>query len=251
MIRDGLLDAVKADRSLALHVLPMAHAGQAVVQRGPLWASRDELSLSLGAPPRGDAAFSSVDLARATAHLVTALYDLVNDEGRSTETVTFRVRSVHAEQEGPVWLGGSRSAPSAALIEVNLALYDNALRARLLRRIAEVSAAVAAGAGATLSTQVDYALPALVNDDEVTGAVERAAERVIGRDNVIKNWRNPFSDDFGLFMAAAPGCLFLLGTANPDKGITEIWHRPGFDVDEEALPLGVHIMSLAALDLLS
>jgi len=51
-------------------------------------------------------------------------------------------------------------------------------------------------------------------------------------------------------MAAAPGCLLLHGTATPGKGITEIWHRPGFDIDEDALPAGVHIMSLAALDLL-
>jgi hypothetical protein len=31
---------------------------------------------------------------------------------------------------------------------------------------------------------------------------------------------------------------------------TEIWHRPRFDVDEDALPLGVEILSLAAIDLL-
>jgi amidohydrolase len=49
-------------------------------------------------------------------------------------------------------------------------------------------------------------------------------------------------------MAAAPGCLILLGTANADKGITESWHRPAFDIDEDALPVGVEIMSLAALD---
>jgi metal-dependent amidase/aminoacylase/carboxypeptidase family protein len=81
-------------------------------------------------------------------------------------------------------------------------------------------------------------------------AVERAALRVIGPANIIKNWRNRFSDDFGLFMAAAPGCLMLLGTANPDKGIAENWHRPDFDIDEEALPLGMEIMALAGLDLL-
>lgn len=39
-------------------------------------------------------------------------------------------------------------------------------------------------------------------------------------------------------------------TANPERGITEIWHRPGFDIDEDALAIGVHIMSLTALDLL-
>src|SRR5262249_46054195 len=132
----------------------------------------------------------------------------------------------------------------------NLALYDNALRAILLGRIDAVSRAIVGAAGGTLRTEVDYALPALVNDDHVTGAVERAAQRVVGPAHIIKHWRNQFSDDFGLFMAAAPGALLLLGTANPDKGITEIWHCPAFDVDEDAVPLGVEIMALAALDLL-
>src|SRR5215510_1885853 len=36
MIEAGLLERVKPDMSLSLHVLPMANAGQVVVQRGPL-----------------------------------------------------------------------------------------------------------------------------------------------------------------------------------------------------------------------
>ena len=84
----------------------------------------------------------------------------------------------------------------------------------------------------------------------MTGAVGRAAQRVVGQANIIDTWRNRFSDDFGLFMAAAPGCLMLLGTANPAAGITESWHRPAFDIDEDALPIGAEILALAALDLL-
>jgi metal-dependent amidase/aminoacylase/carboxypeptidase family protein len=250
MIEAGLLERVQPAMSVALHVLPMARAGQVVVQRGPLWASRDELRLTIAAPPREAGPFGAVDLARAAARLTTALYDLVDLEGVSSEPVTFRIRSLRAEQEGPAWLGGTRGEPDMSALEVNLALYDNALRARLLERIAEVSAALVGAAGGTLDIRADYALPALVNDDHVTGAVERAATTVVGPGNILTGWRNPFSDDFGLFMAAAPGCLFLLGTANPDKGITEIWHRPGFDIDEDALPVGVHIMALAVLDLL-
>jgi metal-dependent amidase/aminoacylase/carboxypeptidase family protein len=243
MIEDGLLDRAKPDMSLAMHVLPMADAGQAVIQRGPLWASRDELTLKVSGP-------STLDFARVAARITTALYELVEKEGTSTEAVTFRVRSLKTEQAGPGWLGAARGEDSRAAIEVNLALYDNALRGRLLRRIEEVTRAIATAAGGELSIDADYALPALVNDDHVTGALERAARKVIGHANIIENWRNPFSDDFGLFMTAAPGCLMLLGTANPEKGITEIWHRPGFDIDEDALPVGVQIMSLAALDLL-
>ena len=96
----------------------------------------------------------------------------------------------------------------------------------------------------------DYALPAVVNDHQVTGALQRAAEAVVGQSNILSGWRHPFSDDVGLLMAAVPGCLMLLGTANPAKGITESWHRPGFDIDEDALPLGVEIIARAALDLL-
>ena len=50
MIDDGLLERVKPDLSMSLHVLPMINTGQAVVQRGPLWASRDELLLTVGCP---------------------------------------------------------------------------------------------------------------------------------------------------------------------------------------------------------
>ena len=101
-----------------------------------------------------------------------------------------------------------------------------------------------ANVGQTEGRSEDESTKANLGGDKFRDAAEASGGAII------KNWRNPFSDDFGLFMAAAPGCLMLLGTANPDKGITEIWHRPGFDIDEDALPVGVQIMSLAALDLL-
>jgi len=72
---------------------------------------------------------------------VTALYDLIEREGPSTEPVTFRVRSLTAEQGGHGTLSQTaievhmgRGAPGQAAIEVNLALYDNALRARLRKQ---------------------------------------------------------------------------------------------------------------------
>ena len=243
MIDDGLLERIEPDMSLSVHVLPMINVGEAVIQSGPIWASRDELTLKLSAP-------AGVDVIRIAAQITTALYDLIEKEGTSGDDVTFRVRSLRAEQNGHAWLGGPRGEPDGASVEINLALYDNGLRIHLLGRIFEVAEAIMSAAGGVLVSAVDYALPALVNDDRVTSVVAQAARSVIGGENIRKNWRNEFSDDFGLFMAAAPGCLMLLGTANPAKGITEVWHRSGFDIDEDALPIGVEIMSLAALDLL-
>jgi metal-dependent amidase/aminoacylase/carboxypeptidase family protein len=242
---------------MGFHVLPMANVGQVVVQRGPIWASWDTRRLVVEGPRPSASTASSFDVARVAARVTTALYDLVGGVGPSPDAVTFRIRSLLAEQ-------GGRGDPSQAAVEVhlgrvefqkgmlelNLAVYDNAVRTRLLARMIATATGMVEACGGTLRTEVDYALPALVNDHDVTDALERAACRVVGDTNVIKNWRNTFSDDFGLFMASAPGCLMLLGAANLSKGITEIWHRPGFDIDEDALPIGAHIMSLAALDLL-
>jgi amidohydrolase len=258
MLDDGLLDLVQPDMSLSLHVLPMATAGQVVVQRGPLWASWDTRLIRIGMPPPAVDDRATRDVTRLAADVVSALYDLVEREGRSSESVTFRVRSLQAEQPGSgepaqaaVEVHMGRGDPGHAALEVNLALYDNALRSRLLARIDEVAGRIVADVGGTLRVEVDHALPAVVNDDHVTAAVERAAQRMVGPARIITGWRNRFADDVALLLAAAPGCLMLLGTGNAERGITESWHRPGFDVDEDALPLGVHVLSLAALDLLA
>jgi amidohydrolase len=257
MVEDGLLERARPDMTLSLHVLPMANIGQVVVQSGPIWASWDALALAVEMPaPARDAA--TRDVARIAAEVTTALYDLVAREALSPEPVAFRVHALAAEQRAAggepahaavqVHLGYGQ--PSHAAIAATLALYDNALRARLLDRIAQVAGGLVRAAGGTLAIAADYAIPAVVNDEIATAAVARAARHVVGEGNILRDWRNRFADDLGLLMEAAPGCLLLLGTANPAKGITEIWHRPGFDIDEDALAIGVEILGLAALDLL-
>lgn len=257
MIADGLLARAQPDMTLSLHVLPTAKVGQVVVQEGPIWASWDALTLAIEVPaPAPD---SSVrDIARIASDVTTALYGLVERVGQSSDPVSFRVNALAAEQRAAggepahcavqVHLGYGK--PSHATIEIALALYDNALRARLLAEIETAAGAIVRAAGGTLAIRADYAIPAVVNESTVTAAVARAAQRVVGDDNILGNWRNRFADDLSLLMEAAPGCLMLLGTANPEKGITELWHRTGFDIDEDALPIGVEILARAALDLL-
>jgi len=196
MIEDGLLERVTLDLSVSLHVLPMANAGQVVVQSGPIWASWDTRILTISGPPPSLGGPVIFDLVRVTAEVTTALYELIEREGRSPEPVVFRVRAMTAEQRGrgepsqaavEVLMG--RGEPSEATLELNLALYDNELRARLLHRIEHVAGGIVSAACGTLRVEVDYALPAVVNDHEVTGAIERAARRVVGKENVITGWR--------------------------------------------------------------
>ncbi len=53
------------------------------------------------------------------------------------------------------------------------------------------------------------------------------------------------SEDVGLFMDDIPGTYFFLGAGIANR--TEYYghHHPRFDFDEDALPLGVALMSAA------
>lgn len=58
------------------------------------------------------------------------------------------------------------------------------------------------------------------------------------------------SDDMAEFLQAVPGCYFLVGSRNEEKGTHYQHHHPRFNIDEEALPIGVEILARAALDYL-
>ena len=59
------------------------------------------------------------------------------------------------------------------------------------------------------------------------------------------------SEDFSYFQQKVPGTYFLLGTGNPEKGTDNPHHSPKFNVDDDALPLGVAALAGFAWNWLS
>ena len=57
------------------------------------------------------------------------------------------------------------------------------------------------------------------------------------------------SEDMACFMQEVPGCYFLVGSANSERGLDRS-PSPRFDFDEQALPWAAALMSRAALDML-
>jgi amidohydrolase len=53
-----------------------------------------------------------------------------------------------------------------------------------------------------------------------------------------------------IFLNAVPGCYFIVGARNEAKGVEYPHHHPRFNIDEEALPVGVEVLTRATLDFL-
>ena len=96
-----------------------------------------------------------------------------------------------------------------------------------------------------------HGLNKLVNDAALAHEVAvPALQRVFGA-GAVRVEPQMVAEDFPAFGQKAPCFYFLLGTRNDAKGIASVNHTATFDVDEDALPLGVRAMATLAWDFLA
>jgi amidohydrolase len=125
--------------------------------------------------------------------------------------------------------------------------YDAQVRETVLRRVREIVEGTAAAHGASAELKIQHLTPAVVNDADVTQVLRASAEAVVGPENVTSGERTMGSEDAAYFTQEVPGCYFLLGSANSDRGWDAPHHNPRFDFDEDVLPIGVAVMVEAIL----
>ena len=246
MVADGVLRDPDVDAAIGLHLWSPLYVGQIVAQPGPFFASADSLTLRVrGRGGHGAMPHLNVDPILAAAHIVTAAQTLVSREISPFNPAVVTFGMIHGGTAGniiadEVELGGTVRA------------YSAADREHLLRRLGELAQSVAAGLRASAELEVGSGCGPCVNDAEIAALMRRAAVATVGAEHVItSDARQSVSDDMGVFLDAVPGCYILVGTGNPERGITAPHHSNRFDIDEDALPIGVEVLARAALEYLS
>jgi amidohydrolase len=245
MVADGVLRDPDVDAAIGLHVWTPIHVGEVVVQAGPFFASADSITLRVrGRGGHGAMPHLNVDPVVATAHIVVAAQTLVSREISPFDSAVVAFGMIHGGTAGnivadEVELGGTVRA------------YSLADREHLLRRLGELASSVAGGLRASAKLVVGSGTGPVINDPAITDLVRRAAVATVGADHIPSgDKRQSVSDDMSVFLEAVPGCYFLVGAGNPERGIAAPHHSSQFDLDEDALPIGVEVLARAALDYL-
>lgn len=246
MIADGVMRDPEVDGVIGLHIWSQTPVGDVAIQEGPFFASADHVVLRVrGRGGHGAMPHLNVDPLVAAAQIVVALQTLISREISPFHPAVITFGSIH---------GGTASNVTADEVELQgtVRAYDVADRDHLLRRIEEVAGGIAGALRAKAELTMKEGIPACVNDPEMTALVRRAAEATAGEQHISRgDQRQSVSDDMALFLRAVPGCYFLLGAGNADKGFTAPHHSAHFDIDEDALPIGVEVMARAALEYLN
>jgi amidohydrolase len=240
MIDAGVMEGPKVDAAIGLHLWSGQEVGRVGVRNGAIFASADEFAVEIrGRGGHGALPHQALDPIPITSLVVLALQTLVSRETSPYAAAVVTVGTIAAGQAFNI-------IPETVQLSGSVRAFTEEDRERLLRRIDEVAQGISSAFGASASSERRAGCPPVVCDPTIADLV-RAAVRDCPQAELVEPEPLTVGDDVGLFLRLVPGCYFLLGAGNQSSGITAPHHHPDFDIDETCLPLGVEVMTRAAL----
>ena len=238
MIKEGVLDDV--DMIIGQHVYPDLPCGEVGFHAGPYMASSDEVNFTVKG--RGGHAAKPAERENtvlATAKIVTKLSELYPENG-----------DVLLAFGGFIADGTYNVIPSEVTLKGTMRTFDETKRKALKDNILKVSKEVASEHGCEAEVFIEQGYPSLQNDLKLTEICAAFAKEILGENKVKELPQLMTAEDFAWYSQKVPACFYRLGTANPAKGIDSKQHTSNFDIDENAMKIGMETMTFLTINLL-
>jgi amidohydrolase len=246
MVKEGALDDPAVEAVFGLHVGSWVAMGEAGWTDGALLASSDTFTIEVaGRGVHGAQPHQGLDPIPVAAEIVQALQLIVSRQidGRQPRVLTIgRIQ------------GGTRFniIASQVVMDGTLRTHDAGVREDIKARMARTVKGVAEAHGTTATLRfLDEGNPPTVNDPALARLARPVLERVFGAGHVPHVDPQMVAEDFPSYGEKAPYFFFFLGTRNDAKGIPSVNHTDRFDIDEDALPLGVRALATLAWEFLA
>lgn len=242
MIEQGAINGVEA--IIALHVDPSLKVGTVGLRKGPLTAACRSFHITInGASGHSARPHEAIDPIPAAVNMVSLFYQLAPRSIDSRQPLALTVASIHG--------GASFNAiPDTAVIEGSLRASTAEDMQAVQQRMEQIIRGVCDMTGCTASMTFEFDAPATNNHPQVTDYLVSAARHVAGSDDALM-WIDLPSmggEDFAFYQELIPGCMARIGIAGEQHGHRPL-HSSLFDIDDRALPLGVKLLTRAALSL--
>jgi len=242
LIQEGILKNPTVSKMYALHVFPEMETGKIGFKEGIYMASCDEIYMTInGKGGHGAMPHQCIDPIMIGANIVSSLQQIVS---RSCDPKTPCVLSF-GHFEG---LGATNVIPSKVYLKGTFRTMDETWREKALELIKQQSTSIANTFGGTIDVEISRGYPCLFNNEELTQKLKHKSELFLGRNQVEDLPIRLTSEDFAFYSQEIPVCFVRLGVGNIEKGITFGVHHPRFDIDKNALIIGMQTLCLAVFD---
>jgi amidohydrolase len=233
MVQDGLFQRFPAETVWGMHNMPGYPSGHFAVRKGPMMAGSDRVDITVRGVG-GHAAFphKTVDPVVTAAAIVTALQSIASRTIDPLDQVVVSVTQIHAGDAYNV-------IPEEVVMCGSVRTFKPQVQAQVIEAIERIATNVAAAHGAMAEVKYTKGYPPTVNSDKETEIATEVARAVVGPEKV-KTDITPMmgSEDFSFMLLEKPGCYIFLGNGAGDERGACMCHNPGYDFNDEILPIG-------------
>ncbi|WP_292663974.1 amidohydrolase [Nitratifractor sp.] len=243
MIEAGALEGVSA--IFGLHVYPYLRTGQIGYKYGVMMAASDTFRFDIyGKTAHGARPHEGIDAILVTAMVIDSLNHIVSR----------RIDPLHPAVISMGKIEGGK-APNVICDFVSVAGTVRTVNASVREKIPEMMETTIAGICKAMDAKYhfdyEFGPPELKNNDHMVDLLKRAALEILGPEGLV-DLIDPVmgGEDFARYLQVVPGAFFRLGICNEEKGTCVPQHNTRFDVDDDALAIGMKILCLAAVEAL-
>jgi amidohydrolase len=237
MIREGVLESPKPSCIVGMHVNPQLETGKLSFRGGKVMASADEIYITVsGKGGHAAAPHNTTDVILVASQIVVGLQQIVS---RKNNPFSPSVLSICAFNGGYT----TNVIPNEVKLMGTFRAMDEQWRVKAHELIRRQVEAIGEGMGAEVDLTIDVGYPNVYNDEQLHEIAMASAKAFMGDDPVEETELRMGAEDFGYYSQLVPGCFFRLGTGNVAKGITSGVHTPTFNIDENAIEIGMAMMA--------
>lgn len=237
MIKEGVLDNPKPSGIIAMHVHTGMPVGKMSFRSGKVMASADELYFTIkGKGGHAASPHLCVDPVLIASQLIISLQQVVSRNSNPFNPSVLSITSIH---------GGATTnvIPNEVKLMGTFRAMDETWRAEAHELITKISTDLVHSMGGEVDIHIDKGYPAVINNEQLNDAARNAAAEFLGNENVEETELRMGAEDFGYYAQQIPACFYRVGVMNKEKGIISGVHTPTFNIDENAIEIGMGMMA--------
>ena len=231
MMDDGLFEDFPMEAVYGLHNWPGLAVGTMAMRAGAAMAAMDIFEVKIHGQG-GHAALPhlAIDPIIVGAQLVSAWQTVVSRNVKAIDPAVVTVTQFHA---GEAW----NVIPETVVLRGTVRCFSQSVRATIESRMRQLAEGLCAAHGCRLEWWYEKRFPPTVNSPEETQIAARAAQAVVGHEQVNTEVEPVTgSEDFGYMLEAKPGCYAFIGNGPGSGGC--LLHSPTFDFNDDIIPIG-------------
>lgn len=244
VVEEGIMNSPKVDSVFGLHLWSQCPIGQIDIVDGAQMAASYYFDLKVkGRGGHAGFAHESTDPVFIASLIMQAVQGIQTREVNALDPAAIIFTQMNAGTSTTI-------VPELAELKGSIRFLYSEGKA-LFDRFEQVVSHICAAYGAEFSLEFKKGNALLENHPETTAVARIAAAEVVGADQVTSNIRTMAGEDFSDYLAHAPGTFAFIGINNPAKNANYPHHHPKFQIDEDALAIGVEYHVRTALKMLN